>query len=239
MGNTLYNRATILIYLKKILFLGLFLSFTSLILAQNRVRIGFMDMDRVLENLNDYKDANAALEDKISIWKQEISNKQSKIDELQQKLDLERPLLTKELIEEKEEDIAFEQEELNTYQQKRFGPKGDWLAQKVIFIQPIQDKILEAVKEVAESRKLDYVFDRSAEILVFHSEKKYDISNLVLKYINQKDKKKARDELVESRKQEQNAARQKVLEKRKREMDSIQKAKASEQRKIKPQQNEN
>ena len=102
-----------------------------------------MDMDRVLENLNDYKDANAALEDKISFWKEEISNKQSKIDELQQKLDLERPLLTEELIEEREEDIAFEQEELNTYQQKRFGPQGDWLAQKVIFIQPIQNKILQ------------------------------------------------------------------------------------------------
>ena len=49
-----------------------------------------MDMDRVLENLNDYKDANAALEDKITFWKEEISNKQSKIDELQKKLDLER-----------------------------------------------------------------------------------------------------------------------------------------------------
>jgi Skp family chaperone for outer membrane proteins len=80
--------------LKKILLLGLFLGFTTLIVAQNRVRIGFMDMDRVLENLNDYKDANTALEDKISFWKEEISNKQSKIDELQKKLNLERPLLT-------------------------------------------------------------------------------------------------------------------------------------------------
>ncbi|MEC8238876.1 MAG: OmpH family outer membrane protein, partial [Bacteroidota bacterium] len=111
--------------MKKIIFLGFLLGFTSQVIAQNRVRIGFMDMDRVLENLNDYKDANAALEDKITFWKEEISNKQSKIDELQKKLDLERPLLTKELIEEREEDIEFEQEELNNYQQKRFGPQGD------------------------------------------------------------------------------------------------------------------
>ena len=190
-----------------------------------------MDMDRVLENLNDYKDANAALEDKITFWKEEIRNKKGKIDELQKKLDLERPLLTKELIEEREEDIEFEQEELNNYQQKRFGPQGDWLAQNVVFTQPIQDKILEAVKEIAENRKLDYVFDRRAEILVFHSEKKYDISNLVVKYINQKDKKKAREELVESRKQEQNAAREKAIKKRKKEMDSIRKAKAIQQQK--------
>ena len=217
--------------MKKIIFLGFLLGSTSLVVAQNRVRIGFMDMDRVLENLNDYKDANAALEDKINFWKEEISNKQVKIDDLQKKLDLERPLITEELIEEREEDIEFEQEELNNYQQKRFGPQGDWLVQKVVFTQPIQDKILEAVKEVAKNRKLDYVFDRSAEILVFHSEKKYDISNLVVKYINQRDKKKARDELVESLKQEQNAARQKAIEKRKKEMDSIRKAKATQQQK--------
>jgi hypothetical protein len=75
------------------------------------------------------------------------------------------------------------------------------------------------------------VFDRSAEILVFHSEKKYDISNLVVKYMNQKDKKKAREELVESRKQEQNAARQKVLDQRKQKMDSIRQAKTEQQQK--------
>ena len=217
--------------MKRIIFLGFLLGFTTLVVAQNRVRIGFVDLDRVLENLNDCNDANAALDYKITFCKEEIINKQSKIDELQKKLDLERPLLTEELIEEREEDIEFEQDELNNYQQKRFGPQGDWLAQKVVFTQPIQDKILEAVKEIAENRKLDYVFDRSAEILVFHSEKKYDISNLVVKYINQKDKKKAREELVESRKQEQNAARQKAIEKRKKEMDSIRKAKASQQQK--------
>ena len=98
--------------MKKILFFGFILSYTTLLVAQNRVRIGFMDMDRVLENINDYKDANAALKDKISFWKEEINNKQTKIDILEQKLDTERPLLTKELIEEREEDIAFEQEEL-------------------------------------------------------------------------------------------------------------------------------
>jgi len=216
---------------KKALLIGICVGITTISLAQSRVRIGFLDMERILENVNDYKESDAALNDKITFWKEEISKKQQKIDELQQKLTIERPLLTDELIEEREDDIAFEQDELNTYQQKRFGPQGDWLTQKVIFMQPIQDKILEAVQEVAENRRLDYVFDRSAEILVFHSEKKYDISNLVVKYMNQKDKKKAREELVESRKQEQNAARQNVLDQRKQKMDSIRQAKTEQQQK--------
>ena len=212
--------------MKNLIFLVLILSFSSSIEAQNRVRIGFVDMDRILENLNEYKDSDKALDDKIKFWKKEIENKQTKIDGLQKQLFIERPLLTKELIEEREEDIAFELDELNSYKEKRFGPQGDWLAQKIIFTKPIHDKILDAVKVIAENRKLDYVFDRSAEILVFHSEKKYDISNLVVKYINQNDKKKAREELIESRKKEQNIARQKALDKRKKELDSIRKSKS-------------
>ena len=138
-------------------------------------------------------------------------------------------MLTQEIIEERTEDIAFEQEQLDAYKQKRFGPEGDWMAQKVIILQPVQDKILDAVREVADNRKLDYVFDRSAEILVFHSEKKYDISELVIRYIEQEDKKKAREELVESRKQEQKAERNPAAEKRRQ---ALAERKAERERKL-------
>lgn len=184
--------------------------------AQQQVRIGFLDMDRVLAGLTEYQTSNAELETKMSLWKEEVDSRQKQIDTLQKKLDTERPLLTQEIIEERTEDIEFEQGQLDAYKQKRFGPEGDWMAQKIIILQPVQDKILDAVREVADNRKLDYVFDRSAEILVFHSEKKYDISELVIRFIEQEDKKKAREELVESRKQEQKAERNPAAEKRRK-----------------------
>ena len=109
--------------MKNLIFLVLILSFSSSIEAQNRVRIGFVDMDRILENLNEYKDSDKALDDKIKFWKKEIENKQTKIDGLQKQLFIERPLLTKELIEEREEDIAFELDELNSYKEKRLAHK--------------------------------------------------------------------------------------------------------------------
>lgn len=197
--------------------------------AQQQVRIGFLDIDRVLAGVSEYQASNAQLETKIALWKEEAETRQKQIDTLQKTLDAERPLLTQEIIDERTEDIAFEQDQLDAYKQKRFGPEGDWMAQKVIILQPVQDKILDAVREVADNRKLDYVFDRSAEILVFHSEKKYDISELVIRYIEQEDKKKAREELVESRKQEQKADRNPAAEKRRQ---ALAERKAERERKL-------
>ena len=214
--------------MKRILCIGLVLA-GMMSYAQQQVRVGFLDVNRVLEGLSEYQTSNAQLETKIALWKEEAETRQKQIDTLQKILDTEKPLLTQEIIEERTEDIAFEQEQLDAYKQKRFGPEGDWMAQKVIILQPVQDKILDAVREVADNRKLDYVFDRSAEILVFHSEKKYDISELVIRYIEQEDKKKAREELVESRKQEQKAERNPAAEKRRQ---ALAERKAERERKL-------
>ena len=214
--------------MKRILCIGFVLA-GMMSYAQQQVRVGFLDVNRVLEGLSEYQTSNAQLETKIALWKEEAETRQKQIDTLQKILDTEKPLLTQEIIEERTEDIAFEQEQLDAYKQKRFGPEGDWMAQKVIILQPVQDKILDAVREVADNRKLDYVFDRSAEILVFHSEKKYDISELVIRYIEQEDKKKAREELVESRKQEQKAERNPAAEKRRQ---ALAERKAERERKL-------
>ena len=72
------------------------------------------------------------------------------------KLDLrnERVLLTKELIEEKEEEIKIEEAEILDYQQKRFGPNGDLFIQKRTLIEPVQDQVLTAVRELLKLRSM-------------------------------------------------------------------------------------
>ena len=54
-------------------------------------------------------------------------------------------------------------------------------------IQPIQDEVLAAVQKIAEKNKFDFVFDKSTAIIMLYSEKKYDISELILKSILRQD----------------------------------------------------
>ena len=156
--------------------------------AQKSLRIGYVNMDYILENLDDYKTANDEYEIRLNIWKKEISQREGEIKNKLKELEIQRPLLTETLYNDFKEEIEFEKEQLELYRQKRFGPNGDWVAQEKILIQPIQDEVLAAVQLIAERNKFDYVYDKSSAIITLYSEKKYDISELVLKSILRQEK---------------------------------------------------
>ena len=233
MGNTFYNRTTIL---SKVFIITFFVSIN--LFGQKNVRIGFLDLDLVLNNNNDYITANQELESKINIWRTEIENRQKEILGKKESLKIESALLTNELIEERIEDIKYDEDLLNTYIDKRFGVEGDWIKEKVLLSQPAQDEILIAIREIAADRKLDYVFDSSSDILVLHSEKKYDISDLVIRYLEIKDKKEAKKFLTDSKNKENNKksnpkAEQRRLELQKLKEERLKKIEERKEKKVK------
>ena len=145
-------------------------------------------MDYILENLDEYKLANKEYSLKLEMWRKEINERSKKISEEYEKLEIKRPLITSKLYYEFKNEIDFKKKQLENYQQKRFGAEGDWITQEKILIQPIQDEVLEAVKKIVDKNKFDYVFDKSSAIVMLYSEKKYDISELVLKSILRQEK---------------------------------------------------
>ena len=151
--------------------------------SQKTERIGFVNMEYILSNMEDYKTANQQLEGKISKWKTEIEKSRAEINNLKDSLEIEKPILTFDIIKDRESEIEFEEKKLNDYQIKRFGTNGDWVVQELMLIQPIQDQVLKVIQTISEQKKFDKIFDESADAILFYSEKKYDISDLVLKSI--------------------------------------------------------
>ena len=169
---------------KKILFFTFFLfCFTFMAQAQRGVRIGYIDMEYILESVPEYKEASIQLEGKVQRWKQDVDKKQKEIDQMKLNLANERVLLTKELIDEREEEIKIMEAEMLQYQQDRFGPNGDLMIQRRQLVQPIQDQVFNIVQEVAENKKYDFIFDKSADVVMLFAAKRNDISDLVLRNI--------------------------------------------------------
>ena len=176
--------------MRKQFLLFLTLLFTSLIFGQAKgVKIGYIDMEYILENVANYTEAKNQLELKAQKWKQEIEIKNNEITKLKEALKTEKVLLTKELIAEKEEEITFQEKELLNYNQKRFGPNGDLLIQKSVLVKPIQDQIFTVVQDLAESKKYDFIFDKSSDLTMLFASKRYDISDQVIRTLNRAEKK--------------------------------------------------
>src|SRR5690554_52302 len=144
-------------------------------------KIGYFDMMHILKSVPDFAEANNQLELKAQNWKKEIDDRQAQINLLIEELKSERVLLTKELIEEKEEEIDFLQRELSDYQQKRFGPTGDLYTQKTVLIKPIQDQVFVIVNDIAERRQYDFVYDMSSASngLVF-ANRRFDMNDEII-----------------------------------------------------------
>ena len=122
-----------------------------------------------------------------------------KIDQEKEALNSERILLTNEMIDEIEEEITLDEEELSEYQQKRFGPRGDLIIQKQQLIQPIQDQIFNAIRELAESKNYDFIFDKSADIVMLYSDKRFDVSDQILRTISRANNRKKLDSRKDKR----------------------------------------
>ena len=174
---------------KSYFFILLFLT-STFIFGQRGIKIGYIDTEYILENLPEYNQISKRLEEKAGDWKKEIEERSRKIDQKKESLKSERILLTSEMIEEIEEEILIDEEELSEYQQKRFGPRGDLIIQKQQLIQPIQDQIFNAIRELAKSRNYDFIFDKSADIVMLYSDKRYDVSDQILRTISRANNRK-------------------------------------------------
>ncbi|MCC4213455.1 OmpH family outer membrane protein [Leeuwenhoekiella parthenopeia] len=234
-----------------VLIFSLALSFFATDLkAQRSIRIGYVDMNYILENVPEYQEAQTQLDKRVAEWKSEIEKRNNEIEQMKQALENERVLLTQELIKEREDEIRFMQNEILEYQQKRFGPEGDLMKQRSVLIEPIQDQVFNAVQEIGAARQYDFVLDKSSDLVMLYADKRHDVSDQILLSIkrsskrNQVQSRSDKDDLErtealsveevrerEAREAANNAKqteREQLIEARKATRDSIQNAKREE-----------
>ncbi|BDB53912.1 membrane protein [Flavobacterium ammoniigenes] len=239
---------------KQLLFLFLTIIGTGTIQGQIKsTKIGYIDMEYILQNVSNYKEAQNQLEQKAQKWQQEIEEKKKEINKLSESLKTEKPLLTKELIEERETEIKFLEKELIEFQQNRFGANGALIQQKLVLTKPIQDQVFTTVQDIAEAKQFDFIFDKSSDLTMLFAAKRFDISDQVLRVLNRAEKreqltKKQQKELEEKEKkedalnenpgvlerekalEEKKAAREKIIAERKLQQE-VKKKEFEEQRK--------
>ena len=185
-----------------LLILGLLLNL-NVSAQRNGARIAYIDTEYILQNIPEYQEASSQLASKVDKWKAEIDQRLGEVEQKRKDLSNEKALLTKELYEEREEDISYEEQEILDYQQKRFGPDGDLALQKKALMQPIQDQIFAAVHDLAEDRNYDFIFDKSADVVMLYSKERFDLSDQVVRIITRTSKREQATTRAEKKKAEE------------------------------------
>jgi len=159
-----------------IIFLLLF-SFATVSVAQ---KYAYVDTEYILDNIPEYKDAQNQLDEYAAEYQQEIEEKITEINKMTQDYQAEAVLMPEDVKKKKEEEINKKKEELATLQNQRFGKDGDLFLKREELVKPIQEKIYNAIEEIATDKNYSFVFDKAGSLSILYVNAKYDISDDVL-----------------------------------------------------------
>ena len=163
--------------MKKILAVAAIITMSFTTQAQ---KVAYVDIDYVLKNIPEYNDAQKQLDEISATWKKEIDEKYSEIDKLYKQYQAEQVLLTEEMKQSRQKEIQDKEKAAKELQTKRFGYQGDLFQKRQELVQPIQDKVYDAIQKIATTKGYDFVLDKSSGSVVLYANTKMNISDQVL-----------------------------------------------------------
>jgi len=168
--------------MKKIFFILFFIGFSYIpLLAQ--LKIGYVDSDTIMDKLPDVQDARQKLDAMIRDWQTELRNLETEFTKKKDDFDKRNLIMTDQTRTEAEKELADLERNISDFRDKKFGPKGELFQKQDELMKPLQNKIFNVIQEVAAEEDLDFVFDRSGDIIFLYAKPDYDLTAKVLEQL--------------------------------------------------------
>lgn len=162
----------------KKLFIFTLLFFTSS--GLHAQKFAYVDTDYILTKVPEFVQAEEKINDFTEQWQSEIETAYAEVEEMYRDYQSEQVLLTNEMKLKREEAIISKEKFVQSLQQKYFGTNGELYKKRQELIKPIQDRIFDAVQQLAANNKYSVIFDASSDLIMLYSNPDLDKSDKVL-----------------------------------------------------------
>ena len=143
-------------------------------------KIVYVDSEYIMENIPEYGDAQEELNALSAKWQKEVKAVYDKVSEMYSKYQTEMLLLSEDQKRAREQAIVDKEQEAKNLQMQYFGAEGQLYQKRTELIQPIQEKVYSAMKEVAQTKNYAFILDLASGTSVLYASDKNDISDDVL-----------------------------------------------------------
>ena len=143
-------------------------------------KIVYVDSEYIMENIPEYGDAQEELNALSTKWQNEVKAVFDKVSEMYSKYQTEMLLLSEDQKHAREQAIVNKEQEAKNLQMQYFGSEGQLYQKRTELIQPIQEKVYTAMKEVAQTKNYAFILDLASGTSVLYASDKNDISDDVL-----------------------------------------------------------
>jgi outer membrane protein len=151
-----------------------------------QTKVGYIDSKKIMDNLQEAKDAKMKLDNIVSDWQKELNSLQDSLKKVKDDFEKKKLILTDQMKQQKEKEISDLDASITGYKMKKFGEGGEYFLKQTEVMKPVYDRIFKAIETVAKDEDYDYVFDRSSDLMLLFVNEKYDLTGKVIKVIEGK-----------------------------------------------------
>jgi outer membrane protein len=165
----------------KLIIISLFVYLPLLSFVSNaQLKIGYVDSDTIMDNYADVQDARQQLDALVQEWQSEVRKLESELKAKQDDYDKRKLIMTEQTSIEVMAEITKLQKDIADYRDKKFGANGELFQKQNELMKPIQNKVFTIIQQIATEEEMDYVFDRSGDILFLYAKPEYDLTVKVI-----------------------------------------------------------
>lgn len=172
--------------MKRYLSLVFIIVFVSFSQSLGQLKVGYVDSKTILDQLPDAQDIQKRMDALVQEWQDDLRKMENDLKAKEDDYERRKLILSTVRKKELEKEIQDLKDQISDFKQKKFGVNGELFKKQDELMKPVQNKVFNAIQTVAEEQELDFVFDRSGDLMFLYAKPDYDITYLVIEELNKK-----------------------------------------------------
>lgn len=142
-----------------------------------------VNSEKIFKSIAAYNDANTALDEMGQKYQSNVDDAYARVERLYNDYMKEKPYLSENARQIREDAILKIEQEAIDYQEKVFGQDGEFMKKRVEMIKPIQDRVFSQVDRYAEANGYDLVLDIYNNPMVLHYSRAADKTDAIINLV--------------------------------------------------------
>ena len=148
--------------------------------AQNYMVV---DSEKIFKSITSYNNALEQIEKLAEEYQAKVDAKFAEVENLYNSYISQRSSLSEYTRQQREQQILQREQEATEYQESIFGSEGELMKRRMELIQPIQQRVFNAIESFSKQYGYDLVIDISANPTVLYYSEKVDFTQRIISLV--------------------------------------------------------
>lgn len=163
------------------IFSAVIILFGTLAFAQTTQKLGYVDSQTILTQLPEAIKAQGDLDALTNKWTAQLDSMTQEYQSALANYQKQANTMTDEKKLAAQQTLVAQEQSLIDFRRQKFGQgTGEIYKKQEELFNPVKDKIYKAIADVAKREGMQFVFDKSGDILLLYADAAFDITYQVL-----------------------------------------------------------